>query len=205
MLEPAELLNLLDRARQNDRAAQERLFVLYRDELHRTVALRLDRRLAARIDVSDIVSETWLEAWRRLHTDPRQPSLPLGLWLHYLARDQVNAAHRVHLGAGKRSVRHEVPVLPTESSSCFVQGLLARGPSPSQAATAAEDAELLRLALEQLEDDERELILWRHFEQLSNRDAAHLLGVTEAAASKRYVRALERLGTLLRNLGVSGG
>jgi RNA polymerase sigma-70 factor (ECF subfamily) len=204
MLTPSELPGLLDRARHGDAAAQERLFILYRDELHRAVGLRLDRRLAARIDVSDVVQETWLEAVRRLKKDPEAPALPFGLWLRCLAHDQIHTAHRVHLGADKRSVRREVPELPVASSACFVRGLLGREPSPSQAMAAAEDAELLREALGQLDDGERDLILWRHFEQLSNRDVAALVGVTEAAASKRYVRALERLGGLLRNLGLSG-
>ncbi len=67
----------------------------------------------------------------------------------------------------------------------------------------AELAERLRLALGQLDDDERDLIVWRHFEQLSARETAQLLQITEAAASKRYIRVLERLRTILIDLGVS--
>src|SRR5262249_25027842 len=93
--------------------------------------------------------------------------------------------------------------LPADSSALFVEGLRGRGPSPSKHLAAAERAERLRLALSQLTEDERDLILWRHFEQLSNREAAQLLGINEAAASKRYVRALERLGGLLEGPGVA--
>ena len=81
---------------------------------------------------------------------------------------------------------------------------MGKGPSPSQAVAAAEAAEKLRLALGQLDDDERDLILWRHFERLTNREIAQLLGISEAAAGKRYVRALERLRGLLLGLGLSG-
>jgi RNA polymerase sigma-70 factor (ECF subfamily) len=77
-------------------------------------------------------------------------------------------------------------------------------PSPSQALARAELAERLRLALGQFDADERDLILWRHFEQLSARDMAQLLEISEAAASKRYIRAVERLRTILLHLGVSG-
>ena len=60
------------------------------------------------------------------------------------------------------------------------------------------------MALQQLDDDERELLLGRHFEQLSNRELAQLLGLSEAAANKRYIRALQRLRGILQNLGISG-
>ena len=83
--------------------------------------------------------------------------------------------------------------------------MLAKEPSPSQALGAVELAERLRLALGQLDEDEREIILWRHFEQLTNRDIACLLAINDAAANKRYIRALQRLRGLLLNLGVSSG
>jgi RNA polymerase sigma-70 factor (ECF subfamily) len=82
--------------------------------------------------------------------------------------------------------------------------LAGRGSTPSQYLAAVELAERLRLALQQLTEEERDLILWRHFEQLSNRATSQLLQITEATASKCYVRALERLRGLLINLGVSG-
>src|SRR5262249_34104592 len=101
-------------------------------------------------------------------------------------------------------VGREAPLLPTDSSASFVRALLGREPTPSQAVAAAELADRLRGALSQLDEDERDLILWRHFEQLSNRETAQLLDITEAAAGKRYIRALERLRALLIDLGVSG-
>ena len=93
--------------------------------------------------------------------------------------------------------------MPVDSSAEFVSGLIGRLPSPSQELANAELAERLRLALERLDADERDLILWRHFEQLSARDMALLLNITEAAANKRYIRAVERLRKFLQDLGVS--
>ncbi len=167
------------------------------------MALRLDRRLLGRIDVSDVVQETYLEAFRRRADYLRQPGVPFAVWLRWLARERVLQAHRQHLFADKRAVGREVAPLPVESSALVARALLAREPSPSQALTAAELAEQLRQALEQLDDDDRDLILWRHFEQLSNRDIAGLLQISEAAAAKRYLRALERLRDLLHQRGVS--
>jgi RNA polymerase sigma-70 factor (ECF subfamily) len=194
---------LLDRANTGDEAAVTALFAEYRARVRRTVALRLDRRLAARLDVSDVLQETFLEASRRLPEYLSQRPLPFGLWLAWLAREKVIGLHRQHLDADKRAVAREAPPLPVDASSCFVRALAGREPSPSQILADAEAAERLRVALSRLDDDERDLILWRHFEQLTNRDIARLLNVTEAAAAKRYVRALERLRGLLLGLGVT--
>jgi RNA polymerase sigma-70 factor (ECF subfamily) len=196
--------DLLERARHGEPAALAELFARYRDPLRQAVALRLDRRLAARVDVSDVLQDTYLEASRRLADYLARPALPFGLWLRWLTREQVLTAHRRHLLADRRAVGREAPPLPAAASSVFVGALLGKGPSPSQAVAAAEAAEKLRLALGQLDDDERDLILWRHFERLTNREIAQLLGISEAAAGKRYVRALERLRGLLLGLGLSG-
>jgi RNA polymerase sigma-70 factor (ECF subfamily) len=194
---------LLARAGQGQAAAIDQLLAGHREMLHRTVSLRLDRRIAARLDVSDVVQETCLEAARRLPEYLARRPMPFALWLRWLAREKVLTAHRQHLLAGKRAVVLEAPALPLDSSAQLVGGLLGRGPTPSQALAAVELAERLRLALGQLDDDECEIILWRHFEHLSNREIAQLLAITEAAAGKRYIRALERLRGLLQNLGVS--
>ena len=194
---------LLEHARAGDAAALEALFARHREQLRRAIALRLDRRLAARVDISDVVQETYLEAARRLPEYINRSDMPFALWLRWLARERVLSLHRQHLFADKRAVGREVQPLPVDSSAQFAAGLLGAGPSPSRAVAAIELAERLRLALEQLDDDERELLVGRHFEQLSNRELAQLLGISEAAANKRYVRALERLRGVLLNLGVS--
>jgi RNA polymerase sigma-70 factor (ECF subfamily) len=195
---------LLAQARAGDASAAVRLFDRRREALRRAIQLRLDRRLAARVDVSDVLQDTYLEAVRRLPECLTHKDMPFDLWLHWLAREQVLMCHRRHLGADKRAVGREVGPLPADSSATFVGGLLGKGASPSKHVAAAELAERLRLALGQLDDEERDLILWKHFEQLSNREVAQLLQITEAAASKRYIRALERLRGRLLNLGVSG-
>jgi RNA polymerase sigma-70 factor (ECF subfamily) len=184
--------------------ALAKVFGQYREGLRRAISLRLDRRVAARVDASDILQETYLEAVRRLPGYLQKPSMPLNLWLRWLAREQVLTCHRRHLAAEKRNAGREVGLLPADSSAQFVGGIIGQEPSPSRHVAALELAERLRLALGRLTDDERDLILWRHFEQLTNRESALLLGISEAAAGKRYLRALERLRDLLLNLGVSG-
>jgi RNA polymerase sigma-70 factor (ECF subfamily) len=195
----AELLEL---ARRGDQAALAELFARHHERLRQAVSLRLDRRLSARLDATDVLQETYLEAARRLPEYLEKAEMPFYLWLRWLAGEKVLQARRRHY-ADKRAVVREVLPLPIDSSAQFVSGLLGHGPTPSQAVAARELAERLQTALGLLDNDQRELILWRHFEQLSNREAAQLLRVTEAAASKRYIRALDRLRELLVELGVS--
>ena len=202
--ESAEIRELLSGAAKGDRSAIEALFALHRDELRRAVALRLDDRLAPRCDASDVVQQVCLEAARRLPDFLGRQEIPFRLWLRGLARDKLIQLHRRHLAADKRAAAREIPALPVDSSADFVRGVLDRELSPSQALIATELAERLRIALGELDDDERELILWRHFEQLSNGEVAALLQINDAAASKRYVRTLEKLRGLLKGLGVTG-
>ena len=200
---PDETRTLLERIGKGDASAFEELFKRHRGRLHKAIAMRMDRRVAARVDASDVLQETYMEAFQRLPKYLEQEGMPFYLWLHWIAREKVIALHRRHLGAGKRAVQQEVPLMPVDSSAEFVSGLIGRLPSPSQELARAELAERLRLALGQLDDDDRDLILWRHFEQLSARDMALLLDITEAAANKRYIRAIERLRKILQDLGIS--
>jgi RNA polymerase sigma-70 factor (ECF subfamily) len=199
-----ETQKLLQLAKDGNPAAFENIFQRHRAKLRRAIALRMDRRVAARVDASDVLQDAYLEAFRRLPKYLEQQPMPFYLWLCWIAREKVLALHRRHLGADKRAVTHEAPLLPANSSATFVSVVIAgREPSPSQALARAELAERLRLALGQLDYEERDLILWRHFEQLSARDMAQLLQISEAAASKRYIRAVERLRKILVDLGVS--
>ncbi len=201
---PGVTQRLLGRAQDGDQAALEELFERHRTKLLESIRLRMDRRVAARADAADVLQETYLEAFKRLPRYLEQQPMPFYLWLCWLAREKVLALHRRHLGAQKRTVTHEAPPLPADSSATLVSAVIAgREPSPSQALANAELAEHLRVALGQLDDDERDLILWRHFERLSAREMAQLLQVSEAAASKRYIRAVEHLRKVLVDLGVT--
>lgn len=204
MAEDDYIRDCLGRAAAGDEAAFADLLARHEPALRRAIAWRIDRRLAARLDVSDVIQETALEASRRLPAYLNQPEMPFGLWLRWLAHEKLLQLHRVHLQTEMRAVQREIPQLPIDSSAAVVRGLLGREPSPSRAVANAELAETLRRSLGMLDEDERDLILWRHFEQLSNKDIAQLLGVTEATAGKRYIRALERLRGLLLGLGISG-
>jgi RNA polymerase sigma-70 factor, ECF subfamily len=119
-LEPASNDDLLQRAAGGERAAFDRLVAEHRPRLVRAVTLRLDRRVAARLDASDVVQDVCVEAFRRLPQYVQSPDLPLEAWLLWLAREQVLMAHRKHLLADRRAVGREIAPLPVESSAAVV-------------------------------------------------------------------------------------
>jgi RNA polymerase sigma-70 factor, ECF subfamily len=199
--DPGDLPGRLRRAAAGDQAAWNELVQLYRGRLHRMVALRLDRRLRGRVDPSDVLQEAYLDAWTRLPAYAQDPSMPLFLWLRFLAAQRLQEAHRRHLGAKARDAAREVSLdagpLPQASSVALAARLLGRDARASDAMIRAERRARLRQALEALRPVEREALALRHFEQLSNAEAARVLGITEGAATRRYLRALERLRDVL--------
>jgi RNA polymerase sigma-70 factor (ECF subfamily) len=197
-----ETQELLRRASAGEPEAVERLLDRHREPLRRMVRLRLDPALAARLDASDVVQEVLLEASRRLTDYLRHPTMPFHLWLRHIARDHVIDAHRRHRRARKRSLDREQPLVPAvlnDHSSVELAGRLLDGePTPASAAIREELRRRLDAAVAALGADDREVILLRHAEQLSNQEVAQVLGLSEAAASMRYLRALRRLrGRLL--------
>jgi RNA polymerase sigma-70 factor (ECF subfamily) len=109
--------------------------------------------------------------------------------------------HRQHLGAEMRDVGREVSLyrgaLPEATSAALAAQLLGRDTRPSEAAIRVERRIRLQEALNSMDAIDREVLALRHFEQLTNPEAARVLGLQEAAAAKRYVRALKRLREIL--------
>jgi RNA polymerase sigma-70 factor (ECF subfamily) len=199
--EASETAGLLRRAAQGDQAAWGALLVRSRDRLRRMVALRLDRRLQGRVDPSDIIQEAYIDASARLAEYARQPDMPFFLWLRFLTGQRLLRVHRQHLGAEMRDVAREVSLyrgaLPAATSAALAAQLLGRDTRPSEAAVRAERSIRLQEALNSMDPLDREVLALRHFEQLSNAEAARVLGLQEPAAAKRYVRALKRLRLIL--------
>ena len=194
---------LLERLGNGEAEAGDQLLCQHRDELWRQIELRLDRRLRRRVDPSDVVQEAQLEALRRLPDYLRRRPMPFRLWLRKIAHERLIMVHRRHAVAGCRSVGRDID-LPVPSSAVLGQQLLARGSSPSQALRCQELAGRVRRAVADLSVADREMVLMRNFEQLTNQQAAAVLGIDPATASQRYGRALIRLRAILAGLGVSG-
>jgi len=197
----SECDRLIERARDGDAAAIADIFARHRDRLRRMVDMRLDRRLQGRIDASDVVQEAHLEIASRLAEYLKDPKLPLFLWLRLVVGEKLAKLHRTHLGAQKRDAGLEVSIfreaLPAASSAALAAHLLGKHTSPTQAAVRAERLLRLQDAINTLDPIDREILSLRHFEELSRGEAAQALGIEEAAAAKRYVRAMKRLKDLL--------
>lgn len=192
-----DTLILLDRATQGCAQALGELLLRYEERLLRVVAFRMDSRLKARIDPGDVVQETFLEATRRFPAYAEDYPMPFFLWLRFLAVQKLTELHRRHLGVKARDLQREVSIYagptPPATSAVLAAQLLGKFTSPSEAAMRVELKLRLEEKLNEMETLDREVLALRHFEQLSNSEAAGVLGINESAASNRYVRALRRL------------
>jgi RNA polymerase sigma-70 factor (ECF subfamily) len=192
--------HLLDRASHGDGSARQQLLARHRGRLRAMVAARLDRRLRARLDPSDVVQEALAEAARRLDEYLRDRPLPFYPWLRQLAWERLAKAHRAHLARNKRSIRREEPDvlgLPDESIAELAQRLVDSASSPSRHALRVELQARVRAALAALPEADREVLVLRYLEQLPLREVAAVLRVGESAVKMRHFRALERLRVIL--------
>jgi RNA polymerase sigma-70 factor, ECF subfamily len=186
---------LLTRAGNGDAAARNTLLDKYRSRLRALVAISLHRGMASRIDPSDVVQESLAEADGRLADYIERRPLPYYLWLRELTLERLVDLHRRHVVAQKRSVNREASrgVISDESMNDLAQRLVAGGSSPSQRAQREETRLKVREALDRLARNDREVLVLRHLEQLSTREIAAVLELTEAAVKVRHLRALQRL------------
>jgi len=193
---------LLQDAQNGDARAVNRLMERHRAAVRRLVQLRLDQKIQQRIDVSDVVQEVLVEANRRLREYLGNPLMPFHLWLRHIARDRIIDAHRRNRLSAKRSVdREQSPVVRgrvDRSTHELVAQVCDPQLTPAAAATQKELALRVEQGIAQLNDQDAEIILMRHYEHLSNQEVAQAMGLTEPAASMRYLRAIRRLrGVLL--------
>jgi RNA polymerase sigma-70 factor (ECF subfamily) len=186
---------LLEAAKRGEAEALAQLINLHRDRLRRMVEIRLDDRLAGRIDPSDVLQEAFLDVQKRIH-ELRDTALPFFLWLRLKVGNRLIDLHRFHLGA-RRSVRREVSLqrgaMPMASSASLASQLFGKVTSASNAAMRAEARLRVQEVLNGMDDIDREVLVLRHFEDLSNVETAAVLNISQNAASNRYVRALRRL------------
>jgi RNA polymerase sigma-70 factor (ECF subfamily) len=197
-------LAILARVRGGDPNAVNDLFTRHHDRLRRMVELRLDWRLQARLDASDVIQEAYLDVVRKLPHYLQQPTVPLFLWLRLVVGERLCALRRHHLGVHLRDAGREVSLyrhaMPAASSTALAAQLLGRHTSPSNAAVRAERILRVQEALNALEPIDREILSLRHCEQLTRSESAIALGIEEAAAAQRYVRAVKRLKIVLAEM-----
>jgi len=165
------------------------------------VAVRMDPRLVTRIDPSDVVQEALMEASRKLPTYLSDRPLPFYPWLRQIAWERLVDLHRRHIRARKRAVGREDwrDTLSDASAAQLADQLSAGGPGPGSHAVREELHGRVRTALARLAPRDREVLVLRHLEQLSTREIASILDVSEGVIKTRHLRALQRLRGLLED------
>ena len=203
----AETRRLITRALQGDRQSIEELLAHYRPQLRRMVAVRMDSRLKARLDPSDIVQTVLAEAAQKMVAFQQEPE-QLFPWLRQLAWDELARLHRDHIRTKKRSVSREEDDwqghAADESMMQLADRLATQQLGPGSRLVHKELRTRVRAALDQLAPQDREVLVLRFLEQLDISDTAAALGISESAVKSRQFRAIERLGKLLSDLRSEG-
>jgi RNA polymerase sigma-70 factor (ECF subfamily) len=198
-----ETTRLLEKAAEGDRPAFDELMARHRPALMSAVQMRLDPGLRRRIDPSDVVQESQIDVLRRLADFVARRPMPFGLWLRKTAHERLLKMRRQHVRAARRSVRRELH-LPDQTSLEVAARIASSSGSPSQIVSRRQLVGLVREALDELDELDREVVLMRYMEKLTNVEIAQVLGINATAVSKRLGRALLRLQSALGNRGVGG-
>jgi RNA polymerase sigma-70 factor (ECF subfamily) len=194
---------LIARARRGDQPALSELFQSHHAHLVRMVTLRLAVDLQRRLDPVDVVQDAWLEVVQRFGDWRSREDVPFRVWLRLTTRQALAKAERRHLGTDKRSAKHEEQAYLSRTNVSAIgmaDAFAASATSPTQRASRDELRAHVLAALESLDEIDREIVALRHFEELSNDDAAAELSIEPEAAKKRFARALVRLRPHLESL-----
>ena len=191
---------LLKRAATGDTVAVDELMSRHRNRLRQMVAVRMDSRLAKRVDPSDVVQETLTEAFRKLPEYLKRRPIPFYPWLREIAWNRLVDLYRFHIEGRRRAVDREVPLgmsFSDESLAGLAGRLVASGTSPSGHLQRKELRDRARAALAKLPEHYREVLVMRHLEQLSIKEISVVVGVKEGTVKSRLFRGMEQLHYLL--------
>jgi RNA polymerase sigma-70 factor (ECF subfamily) len=201
-----EIDALLRDAAHGDVAAVRCLLERHRDRLRRMIAARLDRRLAPRLDPSDVVQETLSDAARRLPEYLRSRPLPFFAWLYRLAIDRLARTHRDHVASSVRGIGREEridgPWHNEATAKRLVDRLAANDTTPGRRMAREERRVLLAGAIARMDEADRQVLALRYLDQLAFDEIAAVLDVGLSAAKMRHLRAVDRLRVVLEELGV---
>ena len=199
MSNPEEVLEpLLESAREGDPESLGRLLELYRNYLRFLARGMIGGTLRVRLDASDLVQETFLEALRDFRQFAGGTEAQLMAWLRrILVRNLADQVKR-HQAQGRDCQRQQsLEALLSQSAGTAQQALSAGISTPSAQAARKEETVLLAEALACLPADYREVVLLRHVERLKFEEIAGRLGRSAGAVRMLWVRALENLHTAL--------
>ncbi|HEX5244973.1 MAG TPA: sigma-70 family RNA polymerase sigma factor [Tepidisphaeraceae bacterium] len=191
---------LLQQARGGNEKALGQLLESYTRYLTLLARVQIGRRLQGKVDPSDVVQETFLEAHRQIANFRGNSEGELVAWLRRILAGQIALTLRRFLGTKGRDLKleRELAAQLDQSSEILDGGLVASNSTPSQHASRREQALLLADALDRLPEDYREVIILRHLEGLSFAEVSQRMERSEDSVQKLWVRAL---ANLRRSLG----
>jgi RNA polymerase sigma-70 factor (ECF subfamily) len=190
-------------ARQGQHECLGTLLELYRNYLHLVARTQIDLHLQAQVNPSDLVQETFLEAYRDFNQFRGQTEVELLGWLRRILLHNLGRLVEKQVRAKKRSVRRTVSLeqrlKELDKSAAKVEAaLLCHGSSPSARAERRELAAVLADQLARLPKSQREVIILRNLEGLSFEEVAQRLKRSPGAVRVLWLRALDRLRQLLK-------
>lgn len=176
----------------------------YRFRLSYIVSLHMHPILHKRISVEDVMQELYIAAHKRVEHWEKADFVPPFIRLRTLALQVVTDLHRHHLGAQKRDAYKEISFHQTPqgmtSARSMTRWLIDSMTSPRSKLIRVDEQRIVREAICCLPESDQEILSLRHFEELSNKETAHVLGIEQKAASIRYVRALKKLHVKMMDL-----
>ena len=186
-----------------DESALSDLHERYKDRLKKMIDLRLDHRIRGRVDASDVLQESFIDLAKKL-PEFKNKQMSAFVWIRLVVNERILDLHRKHLYADKRNARREVGQRARKvhdaTSFSLAHALLGDDTSAAERMARKERQQALMEKLDELNENDKEVILLRTFEQLSNDQAAEVLGMSKYATSKRYIRALKKLKDLLNTI-----
>lgn len=202
MSDDDEVAYLITLARSGDEPALASLFERYRERLRNMINLRMDARIRSRCDASDVLQDAYVELSRRMPEFVESEQLPFFLWLRRIAYGRLAKMHRRHLGTLMRTAEREVSMhlaAAPEVSSVFLASQLAGHCTSAHHNLVQVEVEIkLRNTIDAMDPNDREILVLRHFEELSTEETATLLGLSRSGVLKRYTRALRRLSEAIK-------
>ena len=194
MSDPKTASDLIERARLRDPEALGLLLEARRAALRAQAERRLRGRLAARVDASDLVQLTFIEAHRDFDRFQGEGERAFAAWLGRILDNNIAATLRDHAFTGKRDLRRERPLAQDpDQGGADPSALHAAASTPSQRMIRAEFHDQIAAALATLPGDQREAVRMRHLENLPLAEIARRLDRSPSATAGLIKRGMEAL------------
>jgi|SRR6516164_9100118 len=195
--ESVNVSDLLARARAGDDAAREKLFTVCRNYVSIAARVEMASWLRAKVDASDLVQQTLLEAHRGLGNFRGTTE---GEWLGWLKRilshNAADFVRRYH-GVEKRCAAREVSMATGDASDAPAPQLSDGGPTPSQLVMQKELQLQVADAVARLPEDYQEVVILRNLQQLAFDEVAERMGRSRPAVQMLWMRAIRKLQEIL--------